>query len=53
MTGVGWCVKKYHFEKEQSINDKIFCIKKVTLFILLVLMLCLCYANVVVRTRVK
>ena len=33
MTGVGWCVKKLYFEKEQSINDKIFCIKKVNCFL--------------------
>ena len=33
MTGVGWCVKKYYFEKEQSINDKMFCIKKVNYFL--------------------
>ena len=33
MTLVGWCIKKYHFEKEQSINDKVFCIKKVNDFL--------------------
>ena len=33
MTRVGWCVKKYFFEKEQCMNDEMFCIKKVNNFL--------------------
>ena len=33
MTGVEWFVKKLYFEKEQCMNDKIFCIKKVSYFL--------------------
>ena len=33
MTGMGSCVKKLYFEKEQSINDKMFCIMKINCFL--------------------